>query len=80
MDADGTQAGYNLEVTKLVSENSNLPVIASGGASENPKTFLDVFRDGLADAALAASVFHFDTLKIKDLKEYLQLNNVEVRL
>lgn len=80
MDADGTQAGFNLEVTKLVSENSNLPVIASGGASKDPKTFLDVLTTGSADAALAASVFHFDTLKLQDLKHYLKENKVEVRL
>lgn len=80
MDADGTQAGYNVELTKLVSTNTNLPVIASGGASKDPATFLEVVTDGYADAALAASVFHFDTLKIKDLKQYLKDRGVEVRL
>lgn len=80
MNADGTQAGYDIEVTKLVSRNSTLPVIASGGASNDPKTFLDVFTSGYADAALAASVFHFDTLRIKDLKKYLNNNGVTVRL
>lgn len=80
MDADGTQSGFDNEVTKLVSENVNIPVIASGGAGKDPLTFLDTLTKGSADAALAASVFHFDTLKIKDLKEYLHNNGVEVRL
>jgi cyclase len=80
MNADGTQAGYDLEVTRLVSKNSNLPVIASGGASADPKTFADVLTEGSADAALAASVFHYNTLAIKDLKAYLNNQGVIVRL
>lgn len=80
MDADGTQDGYEVNLTRLVSENSNLPVIASGGASKDPATFLNVFKEGKADAALAATVFHFNTLKIKDLKQYLNDRSVEVRL
>lgn len=80
MDCDGTQDGYELEITRLVSENTNLPVIASGGASKDPVTFYDALTTGKADAALAASVFHFDTLRIKDLKDYLNNRGVEVRL
>ncbi|MEW5821895.1 MAG: imidazole glycerol phosphate synthase subunit HisF [Cyanobacteriota bacterium] len=80
MDADGTQSGYDIDITKLVSDNTNLPVIASGGASSDPGTFYDVFANGHADAALAASVFHFDTLKIVDLKHYLNNRSIEVRL
>ena len=80
MDADGTQNGYEVNLTRLVSENTNLPVIASGGASEDPATFLNAFKEGKADAALAATVFHFNTLKIKSLKQYLNDRSVEVRL
>jgi cyclase len=80
MDADGTQAGYDLDITKLISENTNLPVIASGGASKEPSTFYDVLTQGSADAALAASVFHFNTLPIKELKHYLNERGVTVRL
>lgn len=80
MDCDGTQDGYELDVTRMVSENTNLPVIASGGASKDPVTFYDALTTGKADAALAASVFHFNTLRIKDLKDYLNNRGVEVRL
>jgi cyclase len=77
MDADGTKAGYDLALTKAVSEAVNVPVIASGGAG-NKQHFLDVFK--YADAALAASLFHFKELEIKDLKKYLKENGVEIRL
>ncbi|MCP4482008.1 MAG: imidazole glycerol phosphate synthase subunit HisF [bacterium] len=79
MDADGTKSGYDLALTKAVSEAVNVPVIASGGAG-NKQQFLDVFQKGMADAALAASLFHFKELDIKDLKKYLRENKVEIRL
>lgn len=80
MDADGTQKGFDLELTKMVSQNSNLPVIASGGAGANPEHFKDVFELGYADAALAASIFHFNTLPITELKKYLNEQSIPVRL
>lgn len=80
MDADGTQKGFDLELTSMVSLNSNLPVIASGGAGPVLEHFSDVFTKGSADAALAASIFHYDTLKIKDLKEFLNEKQIPVRL
>lgn len=79
MDCDGTKAGYDLEITKLISDAVNIPVIASGGAGKK-EDFKDVFTEGKADAALAASLFHFNELKIKDLKEYLKQNDIPVRL
>lgn len=79
MDHDGIGAGFALEITRAVSEAIPIPVIASGGAGA-PKDFLEVFRSGGADAALAASVFHDKVLSIGDLKGYLVTNNVEVRI
>ncbi|MGY5880557.1 MAG: imidazole glycerol phosphate synthase subunit HisF [Candidatus Thorarchaeota archaeon] len=79
MDRDGTRIGYDLELTKIVSESVNIPVIASGGAGD-PSTFLDVLRQGKADAALAASSFHYDQYPISVVKQYLFENGVEVRL
>jgi cyclase len=79
MDADGTKKGYDLEVTRLVSEAVSIPVIASGGAGSK-EHFLEAFKEGKADAALAASLFHFKELEIMDLKKYLQANDVPVRL
>ncbi len=79
MDADGTQKGFDLELNSMVSQNSNLPVIASGGAGPVLEHFNDVFTTGYADAALAASIFHFNTLEIKDLKNYLNSQNIPVR-
>lgn len=79
MDCDGTKAGYDLELTKAVSESVNIPVIASGGAG-TMEHFLDAFRDGKADAVLAASLFHFKEIEIKNLKEYLAENGESVRL
>jgi len=78
MDRDGTKSGYDLELTKIVSEAVNVPVIASGGAG-NKQDFFDVFAEGKADAALVASLFHFGELKIKDLKKYLIKNKISVR-
>ncbi len=79
MDADGTQNGFDLEVTKLVSESLNIPVIASGGAGANPQHFIDVFDKASADAALAASIFHFGTLPIPELKNSLKMAGVVIR-
>lgn len=79
MDCDGTKAGYDLELTKKVSESVSVPVIASGGAG-NMKHFLDAFRIGKADAVLAASLFHFREIEISDLKRYLRDNGESVRL
>jgi len=78
MDADGTKSGFDLELTKAVSEIVKIPVIASGGAGE-PIHFRDVFLYGMADAALAASVFHFRNIEIQALKEYLSSNGIPVR-
>ncbi len=80
MDADGTQKGFDLELTRQVSMNTNLPVIASGGAGPVMEHFSEVFDYGAADAALAASIFHFDTIKIKDLKKFLAGKNIPTRL
>lgn len=79
MDADGTKMGYDLEVTRLVSAAVSIPVIASGGAGKM-EHFLDAFEEGKADAALAASLFHFKELEIIDLKKYLYEHNIPVRL
>ena len=78
MDCDGTKEGYDVELTRLISERVNVPVIASGGAGKK-EHFLDILTDGKADAALAASLFHFNELKISDLKDYLYENGVSVR-
>lgn len=79
MDADGTQNGFDLKMTKLASENVNIPVIASGGAGANVEHFVDVFNEAKADAALAASIFHYNTLPIKTLKQNLQSKNISIR-
>ncbi len=78
MDCDGTKAGYDLELTRLISTNVSIPVIASGGAGSK-EDFYDVLTDGKADAALAASLFHYKELEINDLKDYLQKNGISVR-
>ena len=80
MDADGTQNGFDIEMTKLVAQYSSIPVIASGGAGAFVSHFADVFSLAFADAALAASIFHFNTLPIPKLKHQLLLNDIEVRL
>lgn len=79
MDADGTQAGFDIEMTKLVVENTNIPIIASGGAGADSKHFCEVFEKAGADAALAASIFHFGTLPVPRLKQELRENSVCVR-
>lgn len=79
MDCDGTKAGYDLELTRVISEAVNIPVIASGGAGCE-EDFFKAFEEGKADAALAASLFHFKELEIKALKAYLKERAVPVRL
>lgn len=79
MDCDGTKAGYDVELTRRVAEAVGIPVIASGGAG-NMQHFKDVLTDGKADAALAASLFHFGEMTISDLKQYLALSGVAVRM
>ena len=79
MDADGTKAGYDIELTKQISEAVNIPVIASGGAG-TMEHFYDALTTGRADAALAASLFHYKELEICDLKKYLRSKGVSVRL
>lgn len=79
MDRDGTKDGYELELTKKMSETVNIPVIASGGCG-NLKHFLDAFKIANADAALAASIFHYKQYSIPRVKQFLQKSGVEVRL
>ncbi len=79
MDRDGTKEGFDLELTRLVSEAAGIPVIASGGVGK-PKHMLDAFTEGKADAALAASIFHFDEYPIPVVKKYLKEHGVAVRI
>lgn len=79
MDCDGTKAGYDIELTRMISENVSIPVIASGGAGTKAH-FYDALTEGKADAALAASLFHYKELEIVDLKQYLRDKDVPVRL
>ena len=79
MNADGTTAGYDLEMTAAVSESVKIPVVASGGAG-NPQHILDVLTTGKADAALAASIFHFGTHPVPQVKKFLHEHGVPVRL
>ncbi len=79
MDCDGTKSGYDLELTRTVAENVSIPVIASGGAGTKAH-FKEAFVEGKADAVLAASLFHYKELEIKDLKQYLREEGVSVRL
>ncbi len=79
MDCDGTKNGYDIELTRMVSENVSIPVIASGGAGKM-EHFYDAFAEGKADAVLAASLFHFKELEIKDVKEYLKHRGISVRV
>jgi cyclase len=78
MDADGEKTGFNLPLTRLISENVSIPVIASGGAGAL-KDFYPVFTEGKADAALAASIFHFKELSVEEVKSVLREQGVEVR-
>jgi len=79
MDCDGTKNGYDIELTRTISENVSIPVIASGGAGRL-EHFYDAFAEGKADAALAASLFHFKELEIRKVKEYLKEQGISVRL
>lgn len=79
MNADGTKNGFEIELTRKISETVNVPVIASGGAG-NIEHFVEVFEKGKADAALAASIFHFREIEILMLKNYLKSQNIEVRI
>lgn len=79
MDCDGTKAGYDLELTRTIAEHVSIPVIASGGAGQL-KHFKEALTEGKADAALAASLFHYKELEIREVKEYLRKEGVSVRL
>lgn len=79
MDRDGTKDGYDLELTRTISESVDIPVIASGGVG-NPEHILEAFTKGKADAALAASIFHFNEYPVPQVKEYLKEKGVVVRL
>lgn len=80
MDADGTQNGFDLNMTKLVSNSVNIPVIASGGAGACVEHFVDVFEIACADAALAASIFHYGTLPVQVLKNSLKEKHISIRI
>ena len=79
MDCDGTKAGYDLDLTRAIAENVSIPVIASGGAG-TLEHFKEALTEGKADAALAASLFHYKELEIRQVKEYLRREGVAVRL
>lgn len=79
MNNDGTKNGFALDITKTISEAVNVPVIASGGAG-TMEHFIDVFAKGKADAALAASIFHYKEIAIPELKKYLKNKNIEIRI
>lgn len=79
MDCDGTKNGYDLELTRTIAEHVSIPVIASGGAGKI-EHFKEALTEGKADAALAASLFHYKELEIRQVKEYLQSEDVPVRL
>lgn len=79
MDCDGTKAGYDIELTRTVAENVSIPVIASGGAG-TMEHFKDALTAGMADAVLAASLFHYKEMEIADLKQYLHNNSIPVRM
>ncbi len=78
MDCDGVKEGYDLELTRTISENVHIPVIASGGAGKMSH-FYDAFTDGKADAVLAASLFHFKEITVPELKDYLSERGIPVR-
>jgi len=79
MDADGTKQGYDLELTRTIVESVNIPIIASGGAG-NLRHIYEALTAGKADAALAASIFHYGTYTVYDVKKYLKQRGVEVRI
>jgi len=78
IDADGTKAGYDLEITRRISESVGVPVVASGGAG-NLEHMVDVLRQGRADAVLAASIFHFGEYSVADVKRFLADHGIPVR-
>jgi len=78
MDKDGTESGFDVELTRVISEHVHIPVIASGGAG-SPQHFVDIFTKGKADAALAASVFHYNKYPIQMVKDYLRKAGVVIR-
>ena len=80
MDYDGTQKGFDLELNNLISSAVNIPVIASGGAGADSDHFIDVFKKTNVDAALAASIFHYDTLPIEKLKKDLAQSGIKTRI
>ena len=79
IDTDGVKQGFDLEMLQKISDLVSIPVIASGGAGKK-EDFLELFRAGVADAGLAASIFHFKEVNIMDLKRYLNENNIEMRI
>jgi len=79
VDRDGTQSGFDVALTAAISRAVTVPVIASGGA-KSPEHFVEIFKAGAADAALAASIFHDEVQSIRTLKEFLAARGVEVRL
>jgi cyclase len=79
METDGTKNGFDLAITRAISESANIPVIASGGVG-TPGHFYDGFTKGKADACLAASVFHYGEFTVRDVKEYLSKRDIPVRL
>ena len=78
MDCDGTKNGYDIELTRMVSDNVGIPVIASGGAG-TMEHFYEALTGGRADAVLAASLFHYREMEIRDLKKYLREKGIEIR-
>lgn len=78
MDRDGTKGGFDLKITEMISRQVNIPVIASGGAGKM-EDFYDAFTEGVADAALAASLFHFREVGIQELKSYLKERGIKMR-
>jgi len=79
MDRDGTKEGYDIPLTRTMSQNLDIPVIASGGVGR-PEHIYEAFTDGMADAALAASIFHFNEYPVPVVKEYLRSMGVPVRI
>jgi cyclase len=79
IDADGTQQGYEIQLTRLIASNVNIPVIASGGAGSIEHVF-EVFNDGMADAALVASITHYGMYTIRQIKSYLHARDIKVRM
>ena len=79
MDADGTKEGYEIKLTRMIADAVSIPVIASGGGGK-PEHLYDVLTEGHADAALVASILHYDEYTIRELKEHLHQREVKVRM